>query len=131
MSGLCASGHLSRLLSVIQGFDVKPELQVKIGIDDEVYATLKHKAETALQNDEDSDQIIDSMTADDKSRFIRFVKKVEPPRRYREFATLTKDWRQTRTSPRVPAWPWINTRRQLDISRASNLTPTLVPSSLK
>jgi hypothetical protein len=75
MSGLCATGCMARLINVMQGFEMKPELKIKVKMDDEVYAKIKHIIDTAMQEDENMDQLIDDMTSPDKLMFNDFSKR--------------------------------------------------------
>lgn len=44
MHGLCATGHLSRLVNVVQGFDDTPaEFRLRVDAGDEIYATLSKR----------------------------------------------------------------------------------------
>lgn len=61
MSGTCASGHLSRLVNVIQGFNAIPQQAIRIKIGDEIYAKANHtltQALTKAENQEVSEAII-------------------------------------------------------------------------
>jgi len=74
MSSLCATGHLSRLINVVQGFDVNPAMKIKVSIKEEVYATVKHSIETRIQTAENSDDLMDSMIGEDRTLFLEFCK---------------------------------------------------------
>ena len=50
MSGLCATGHLSRLANTLQGFDDKPMIQIDPV--DEIYAKLSHTIQQRATEDE-------------------------------------------------------------------------------
>lgn len=64
MSGLCVTGHLTRLLNVVQGFDEVPNnLKMGISLDDEIYATMKNSFDKILADNED---LMDDMLTDDK-----------------------------------------------------------------
>jgi hypothetical protein len=65
MSGLCATGHLSRLLMVSQGFD-NNETMVKMDIDKEMYSKIKSYLDKAIQEAENSDDLIESLVGDKK-----------------------------------------------------------------
>ena len=80
MSGLCTTGHLSRLINVIQGFDIKDELKVKINIKDEVYANIQTYLSSQIQKADtyghDYEQLMDDMVDsnfENRKRFLDFV----------------------------------------------------------
>lgn len=61
MSGTCASGHLSRLVNVVQGFNAVPQQAIRINLGDEIYATASHALTQALakpENQEISEAVI-------------------------------------------------------------------------
>ena len=61
MSGTCASGHLSRLVNVVQGFNAIPQQAIRIKLGDEIYATVNHTLTQALtkpENQEVSEAVI-------------------------------------------------------------------------
>lgn len=61
MSGTCASGHMSRLVNVMQGFNTVPQQSIRIKLGDEIYATVNHTLTQALsktENQEISEAII-------------------------------------------------------------------------
>ena len=76
MSGKCSTGHLSRLINVLQGFETDLQVKVKININDEIYAKIKHLIEQAVINDEKMDDIMEDMLSENKTIYINFVKKV-------------------------------------------------------
>jgi len=76
MSGKCSTGHLSRLINVLQGFETDLQVKVKININDEVYAKIKHLIEQEVINDEKMDDIMEDMLSEHKTIYISFVKKV-------------------------------------------------------
>ena len=76
MSGKCSTGHLSRLINVLQGFETDLQVKVKININDEVYAKIKHLIEQSVINDDKMDDIMEDMLSEDKTIYINFVKKV-------------------------------------------------------
>jgi uncharacterized protein (UPF0147 family) len=64
MSGMCVTGHLSRLINVIQGFEEIPnKFKLNISLDDEIYATLKNYYDKILSED---DELMDDMLTDEK-----------------------------------------------------------------
>ena len=76
MSGKCSTGHLSRLINVLQGFETDLQVKVKININDEIYAKIKHLIEQAVINDDKMDEIMEDMLSENKIIYINFVKKV-------------------------------------------------------
>ena len=76
MSGKCATGHLSRLVNVLQGFETDLSNKVILKIDDEVYAKIKHIIEKEIQENENMDDIMDDMLSDDKVIYLNFIKNV-------------------------------------------------------
>ena len=76
MSGKCSTGHLSRLINVLQGFETDLQVKVKININDEIYAKVKHLIEQAVINDEKMDNLMEDMLSENKTIYINFVKKV-------------------------------------------------------
>ena len=76
MSGKCSTGHLSRLINVLQGFETDLQVKVKININDEIYAKIKHLIEQAVINDDKMDDIMEDMLSENKTIYINFVKKV-------------------------------------------------------
>lgn len=65
MSGLCATGHLSRLMMVTQGFEDQ-DPSVKIDISKELYAKLKTHLDKSIQNSENAEELVDSLIGDKK-----------------------------------------------------------------
>ena len=61
MNNLCATGHLSRLVNVIQGFDINENNKIKISKKDELYAIVSKD----IQNDI-TDEILDWIISDKK-----------------------------------------------------------------
>lgn len=91
MQSTCATGHLSRMMNVIQGFntpenttgvneinknDGSKNTIVKISIDDEIYANLKNIAEKEIIKQDNADEIMDDMTSTSKNTFRSFAKKI-------------------------------------------------------
>jgi hypothetical protein len=73
MSGLCATGHLARLVSVAQGFTDNDGMRIKMSIDDEVYAKIKHLADRAIGGDENSDDLLQDLVSPEKTRICTFL----------------------------------------------------------
>ena len=76
MNGLCSTGHMSRLINVIQGFDIPNELQIKINPKDEIYANIQSYLSSEIQKSDNYEQLMDDMidtNVENKKRFISFV----------------------------------------------------------
>lgn len=75
MDGLCATGHLSRLVNVLQGFEDTPEdLRIRINPKDEIYASLSSYLTAELQNADE--QLMEDMMetdADKKQNYYEFM----------------------------------------------------------
>jgi len=52
MNGYCSTGHASRLINCLQGFEVDRQLNISLGIDNEIFATLSNYIQKALEKDE-------------------------------------------------------------------------------
>jgi hypothetical protein len=74
MSGKCSTGHLSRLVNVLQGFDTDINVKVKININDEIYAKIKHIIEKNIVNDDNMDELMEDMLSEDKIKYIKYIK---------------------------------------------------------
>jgi len=90
----CATGHLSRMINVLQGFDTNLKQKISIDIDSEMYAKVKFIIEREIQNTENSDDIIDDMLTDDKLLYIDFVKNIFKNKKkeiYKEYENIKDD----------------------------------------
>ena len=76
MSEKCSTGHLSRLINVLQGFETDLEVKVKININDEVYAKIKHLIEKEIMIQENIDELMEDMLSENKNVYIKFIKDV-------------------------------------------------------
>lgn len=74
MSGKCSTGHLSRLINVLQGFETNLEVKVKININDEIYAKIKHLIEKNIIVQENMDDLMEDMLSENKTIYIKFIK---------------------------------------------------------
>ena len=74
MSGKCSTGHLSRIINVLQGFDTTLQVKVKININDEIYAKIKHLIEQGVINNDNMDEIMEDMLSENKTIYIKFIK---------------------------------------------------------
>jgi hypothetical protein len=70
MSGYCSTGHAARLVNVLQGFDVEPELILKIDIFEEVWAIFNNYMYEYLK---DKDEIMELLIEDPHE----FCKKID------------------------------------------------------
>ena len=90
MSGLCSTGHLTRLLNSIQGFDDTPEnLKITMSFVDEIYANIQNFLNKELQNDTNTEQLLDDMISDihhEKKRYNDFIAK-KLNQKYKELKT--------------------------------------------
>ena len=76
MNGLCSTGHMARIVNVIQGFnDLPDELKIKINPKDEIYANIQSYISAEIQKSDNYDQLMDDMmdTGDNHKRFVNFV----------------------------------------------------------
>ena len=80
MSGKCSTGHLSRLINVLQGFETNLKIKVKININDEIYAKIKHIIEKGIIEEENMDELMEDMLSDNKTIYIKFIKKLINPK---------------------------------------------------
>lgn len=74
MSTYCSTGHLARLVNVVQGFDNCEAYTIKISTKDQISAVVSTRLNKALQSA--PEEVMDSMIADelsDKKLFIGFV----------------------------------------------------------
>lgn len=74
MSGKCSTGHLSRLINVLQGYETNLQVKVQIDIKDEIYAKVKHLIEKNMMEQENMDEIMEDMLSENKTLYIEFVK---------------------------------------------------------
>jgi len=73
MHGLCTTGHMTRLLNVIQGYpDVPDDLKIKINPKDEIYATINTYLSSEIQKSDNYEQLLDDMIIMNKN-FINFI----------------------------------------------------------
>ena len=76
MNGLCSTGHMARIVNVIQGFnDLPEELKIKINPKDEIYANIQSFISSEIQKSDNYEQLMDDMmdTGDNHKRFVNFV----------------------------------------------------------
>lgn len=82
MDRLCATGHLSRVVNVLQGFeDVPNEFRIQMDPKDEIYANIANHITMQVQNSGESDKLLESMIdPNDRSLFLEFVSLVLKPK---------------------------------------------------
>ena len=76
MNGLCSTGHMARIVNVIQGFnDLPEELKIKINPKDEIYANIQSFISSEIQKSDNYEQLMDDMmdTGENHKRFVNFV----------------------------------------------------------
>ena len=76
MNGLCSTGHMARIVNIIQGFnDIPEELKIKINPKDEIYANIQSYISSEIQKSDNYDQLMDDMmdTGENHKRFVNFV----------------------------------------------------------
>lgn len=73
MDGYCSTGHLSRLVNVIQGFTEDDNLQIRVSDRDQIISVIRSFLDRELMNC-DNDRITDSLLEDDKTPFYIFIR---------------------------------------------------------
>jgi hypothetical protein len=92
MHKMCATGHLTRLINVIQGYDTNINNNIKVSIDDELYAKIKHIIEKELQEDPKSDELLDDILTPEKNLYIKFINEkmsIHAPKIYEEYKNIS------------------------------------------
>jgi hypothetical protein len=76
MDKMCTTGHLARLINVIQGFTDDERLCVRISNKDQCKAVIKQYLTNALMNCQD-EKILEEMSSEkqDKEAYIKFIRK--------------------------------------------------------
>ena len=74
MSGKCSTGHLSRLINVLQGYETNLQVKVQIDIKDEIYAKIKNLIEKNMMEQDNMDELMEDMLSENKTIYIEFVK---------------------------------------------------------
>ena len=72
MKGLCSTGHLARLINVMQGFTQDENLIIKISNVDQINAVVKNYLTTELQRCDD-EKVLDGMLTGDE-KFVEFIR---------------------------------------------------------
>ena len=95
MNQLCATGHLSRIINVIQGFqDVPLEFQIKMDPKDEIYANISNYITKQVQESGEADKLLESMIdPENRSLFVGFVCIILKPKveeLYKEYQGLVE-----------------------------------------
>lgn len=87
MHQLCSTGHLSRLINVLQGFeDIPSEFRIEINPKDEIYATISTYITSEIQKSDDADHLLADMTSSEKKDFLTFLNGIMKSK-YEELAT--------------------------------------------
>ena len=71
MESYCTTGHLTRLISVIQGFTKDEKLCIRISTEQQILAVLRQFLDISLKKADES--VTDSLISDDKNLFYKFV----------------------------------------------------------
>lgn len=91
MDGLCSTGHMSRIMNILQGFDDTPEeLKIHLDVKEEVYASLSSFLTKRLQ--EADEQIMEGMVETDikkRQHYQNFMRSLVQEKR-QEFALSYK-----------------------------------------
>lgn len=74
MDGYCSTGHLARIINVIQGYTDDENLSITIEIDTAIKSIIKLLLDTSLEDA--PDEIMDSMIDDDKMLFLEFIRDI-------------------------------------------------------
>ncbi len=73
MNGYCSTGHMSRLINIIQGFTTNPKLQLRISDDDRLRGIIYHRLNTKAMERED---VMDSLMEDNTHLFNTIIKEI-------------------------------------------------------
>ena len=78
MHRYCTTGHLSRLVNVLQGFTDDEELQIRISSESQMKAVVTHELNKALASPDTPPEVMDAMIGDEEERpiFYNFIVKV-------------------------------------------------------
>jgi hypothetical protein len=71
MSLYCSTGHLSRLINVIQGYSDVDELCIRISDDEQIHAVVSRYLNSVLMYA--GDDVMDALSSDDKTPFYKFL----------------------------------------------------------
>jgi predicted house-cleaning noncanonical NTP pyrophosphatase (MazG superfamily) len=72
MSSLCATGHLARMMNVLQGFDETKKMDIKMNIDEEVYNKVAYIIQNAITGANNSDELLEDFESINKKLLIPF-----------------------------------------------------------
>ena len=78
MNNLCATGHLSRIINILQGFD--ETIHIKINPKDEIYANINNFITMSIQQSGESETLLESMMNDNKNVYLDFVALIMKPK---------------------------------------------------
>ena len=70
MKGYCSTGHLARLMNVLQGFDDR--YHIGIGVEDQCKSVVYHYLTTLMQDCTD-DSVTDAMISQDRTLFVDYI----------------------------------------------------------
>ena len=75
MNGYCTTGHLARLINVIQGYEQDENLKIKISLQNQCDAVVSQYITSELSRQCDNEEIQDGMIRGNEV-FIKFIKKI-------------------------------------------------------
>lgn len=90
MSSLCASGHLSRLINIFQGFS--DDMKIKVNINDEIYSKINYILKAKIMSSENNEELLNDFNTPDKEVLISFCAKTigaELPSIYKEYEGIS------------------------------------------
>ena len=93
MKGMCTTGHIARLMNIIQGFTEDENLTIRISNDAQCFAVIKQYLNNQLQNCSDED-VIAEMT-DGGENYVRFIRK--------SVSSKLLEWKQDYGSAMLPS----------------------------
>ena len=73
MKGYCTTGHLARLVNVIQGYTEEKELCIRISDKDQCKAVVRHYLSEELKNCKD-EKVLEGIIGDDKTLYVKFIR---------------------------------------------------------
>lgn len=73
MKGYCTTGHLARLVNVIQGYTEDEELCIRISDKDQCKAVVRHHLSEELRNCKD-EKVLEGIIGDDKTAYVKFIR---------------------------------------------------------
>lgn len=94
MEGQCTTGHLARLVNILQGFETDPDTCIKISLEDQCNSVVRYCLQKELSNCNDEKVLEGVLTGSDE--FVKFIKGVVKNR--------IKEWHTTYGND---GFPWI------------------------